>query len=87
MMESIDYFEYTSPPPYYGSLFGESLATNEPFTSSLSVSGISLYGGAPIIPNPGFGVQREAHNCPSRGPHIVPQRWYPGSLAEKENSY
>jgi len=34
------YFGYTSPPPIDGPLFGESLATNEPFTSSLSVSGM-----------------------------------------------
>jgi len=33
MIESIDYFEYTSPSPNDGALFGESLAPN-PSTSS-----------------------------------------------------
>ena len=40
-----------------GFLFGESLTANEPFTSSLSVSGMSRYTGVPIIPYPGYKVQ------------------------------
>ena len=37
------YFEYTSPSPIYALLFGESLATKEPFTSFLRQAQDKLY--------------------------------------------
>lgn len=84
MIESIDYFEYTSPSPNDGALFGESLAPHEPSTSSLSVSGMSLKEGAPIIPYPGFRVQREALHCPPRDPHMA-STLVPGLSRRKRN--
>jgi len=52
-----------------GFLFGESLASNEPFTSSLSVSGMSLYEG-PHHPLSRFWGS--ASGSDSERPTIVP---------------